>query len=260
MERSKKGKGAGARNKESDNNNGWFSGFGRCSCAGCGQHEARVRTTANGPPRKVIVGTVMQAFWGNIPGFKTVWTNWRVSWTRWPRRPERNTAAVSTSRCCRKRRSRVKRREMCWRRSVPFEGQVQDLFTREGREHGCYIVVPTYLLDSKEKKLCSNAALLVGRKGELVGTYRKIHLVVSLDRGNMEGGTTPGDALPVFDCDFGKLGIQICYDMEFDDGWTELARERRGIDRLAYPVPADLSARFPREGATLLHVSEHMAA
>ena len=38
-------------------------------------------------------------------------------------------------------------------------------------------------------------------------------------------GATPGDALPVFDCDFGKLGLQICYDMEFEDGWTELARK-----------------------------------
>ena len=39
-----------------------------------------------------------------------------------------------------------------------------------------------------------------------MGTYRKVHLVVALDRGTMEGGATPGDALPVFDCDFGKLG------------------------------------------------------
>lgn len=47
----------------------------------------------------------------------------------------------------------------------------------------------------------------------------------------MEGGATPGDARPVFNCDFGKLGIQICYDMEFDDGWAELAR--RGAELVA---------------------------
>jgi predicted amidohydrolase len=91
--------------------------------------------------------------------------------------------------------------------SVPFEGAVQETFSRKAREHGCYIVVPTYLLESKEKKLCSNAAILVGRKGEALGTYRKVHLVVSLDRGTTEGGATPGKTLPVFDCDFGKLGI-----------------------------------------------------
>jgi hypothetical protein len=50
----------------------------------------------------------------------------------------------------------------------------------------------------------------------------------------MEGGATPGDALPVFNCDFGKLGIQICYDMEFDDGWAELGR--RGAELIAWPT------------------------
>jgi apolipoprotein N-acyltransferase len=94
-------------------------------------------------------------------------------------------------------------------------------------------VVPTYLLDSPEKKLCSNAAILVGRKGEVVGIYRKVHLVVSLEHGTMEGGATPGDALPVFQCDFGKLGIQICYDMNFADGWAQLAR--RGAELIAWP-------------------------
>jgi predicted amidohydrolase len=89
-------------------------------------------------------------------------------------------------------------------------------------------------LDSKAKELCSNAALLVGRHGELLGTYRKIHLVVSLERRTLEGGATPGHSLPVFNCDFGKLGIQICYDMEFGDGWAELAR--RGAELIAWPT------------------------
>ena len=118
--------------------------------------------------------------------------------------------------------------------SVSFEGEVKDTFTRKAREHTCYIVVPTYLLDSKAKKRCSNAALLVGREGEVLGAYRKTHLVVSLERESMEGGATPGDALPVFDCDFGKLGIQICYDMEFGDGWAELARG--GAELIAWPT------------------------
>src|SRR5438309_8122488 len=54
--------------------------------------------------------------------------------------------------------------------SVPFHLQVQDVFTQRAREHHCYIVVPTYLLESKEKKGCSNAAILIGRKGEVAGT------------------------------------------------------------------------------------------
>ena len=43
-----------------------------------------------------------------------------------------------------------------------------------------------------------------------------------------------GQDVPVFDCDFGKLGIQICYDMEFDYGWNELAR--KGAELIAWPT------------------------
>ena len=194
----------------------------------------RTRSTSNGPPRKVIVGTVMQSFWGNYPGLQN----------------RLDQLAGIVDQMAAQARSKYGRgldlavlpetaitgeaEGDALARSVPFDGQVQEVFARKAREHGCYIVVPTYLLDSNEKKRCSNAAVLVGRKGEVMGTYRKVHLVVSLERGTMEGGSTPGDALPVFDCDFGKLGIQICYDMEFDDGWTELAR--KGVELIAWPT------------------------
>jgi len=182
----------------------------------------------------VIVGTVMQSFWGQYPGLDN--------------RLDQLTgivdqmAAQANQRYGRSLDLAVLPETAitgeaggdALARSVPFEGKVQEVFTRKAREHRCYVVVPTYLLDSKEKKLCSNAALLVGRKGEVVGTYRKIHLVVSLERGTMEGGATAVDTLPVFDCDFSKLGIQICYDMDFDDGWTELAR--KGAELIAWPT------------------------
>ena len=61
-----------------------------------------------------------------------------------------------------------------------------------------------------------------------------MHLVVFLDRGDAGKRHDAGRELPVFDCDFGKLGIQICYDMDFDDGWAELAR--RGAELIAWPT------------------------
>jgi hypothetical protein len=76
--------------------------------------------------------------------------------------------------------------------------------------------------------------VLVNRLGEIAGIYRKVHLVVSRDGKTMEGGSTPGKELPVFDCDFGRLGIQICYDMEFDRGWQELSRKRAEL--VAWPT------------------------
>jgi len=192
------------------------------------------KTTSNSPPRKVIVGAAMQSFWVQHPGLEKrlaqlaglVDEMAAHAKTKYARGldlailPEVAITGEATGDAL-----------AC---SVPLEGPVHDVFARKAREHACYILVPTYLLDSKEKKLCSNAAVLVGRKGEVVGTYRKVHLVVSFERETMEGGATPGHEFPVFNCDFGKLGIQICYDMEFDDGWAELAR--RGAELIAWPT------------------------
>ena len=202
--------------------------------------EVRVRSTSNGPPRKVIVGTVMQAFWGEYPGLQSRLEQLAGMVDQMAEQAGKKYGHGPDLAVLPETAITGEAGEDALARSVPFQGQVQDVFTRKAREHRCYIVVPTYLLESKEKKLTSNAAILIGRKGEVMGTYRKMHLVVSLDRGTMEGGSTPGDALPVFNCDFGKLGIQICYDMEFDHGWTELARQ--GAELIAWPTQSPQTA------------------
>ena len=96
-----------------------------------------------------------------------------------------------------------------------------------------------YLRDTLQAELelvevAGDAAVLVDRKGEVAGTYRKMHLVVGADGRTLEGGSTPGREAPVFECDFGRLGMQICYDMEFDRGWRELAA--KGAELIAWPT------------------------
>ena len=198
-------------------------------------------STADQPPRKVIVGTSMQAFWGEYPGLE--------------KRLEQLTRLIDQmAEESRKKYGRgldlAVLPEMAVTgeisgdivaHSFPFDGPVRDAFARKAREHHCYIVVPMYLLENKEKRLVSNAALLVGRKGELVGIYRKLHLAVATGSDSMEGGMTPGDEATVFQCDFGKLGIQICFDIEYDYGWTELAR--KGAEIVAWPTQSPQTAR-----------------
>ena len=196
--------------------------------------EERVRTTSNTLPRKVIVGTVMQSFWGQYPGLRARLDQLTGIVDQMAAQAQQAYGRGMDLAILPEVAITGEAGDDALAHSVAFEGEVKDVFTRKARERGCYIVVPAYLLDSKEKKSCSNAAILVGRKGEVVGTYRKVHLVVSLERGTMESGAAPGHALPVFDCDFGKLGIQICYDMDFAEGWTELAR--RGAELIAWPT------------------------
>jgi predicted amidohydrolase len=124
--------------------------------------------------------------------------------------------------------------------SVPLAGAVQEVFSKKARELSCYVIAPTYLLENREKKVCSNVAILFGRKGETVGIYRKVHLAVTTGSDSMEGGMTPGKEARVFDCDFGKLGIQICFDMEYDWGWDQLARQ--GAELVAWPTQSPQTA------------------
>lgn len=195
-----------------------------------------VKSTSDQPPRKVIVGTVMQPFWGKHPGLQKrldqltgiVDHMHAQSQEKYGRGLD---LAVLPEMALTGEGERVG--EVAdW--SFQLEGAVKETFAREARKCHCYIVVPTYLLEDRATKRCSNAAVLFDRTGEVAGIYRKVHLVVDTDSGLMEHGSTPGKEEPVFNCDFGKLGIQICYDMDFDYGWRELAR--KGAELVVWPT------------------------
>lgn len=200
---------------------------------------ASIPSCSASPPRKVIVGTAMKPFWGEHPGIE--------------KRLGELTALVDRMRA--ESISRYRRgidlavlsettvsgeagpdALSC---AVPLEGSFSNAFSAKAREFGCYIIAPTYLRESAA--VCSNAAVLFGRKGELAGIYRKVHLVVSPDGKRLEGGTTPGREFPVFNCDFGRLAIQICYDMEFDHGWQQLSG--KAVDLIAWPTQSPQTAR-----------------
>src|SRR5579863_20921 len=196
--------------------------------------ELSVRTTLDQPPRKVIVGTAMQAFWGKYPGLEkrleelTGLIDQMAAESQQKYGRSLDVAILPETAVTGETSNNV------MADAVPLAGPLRDTFAKKARQHHCYIVVPTYLLEDKEKKLCSNAAILIGRNGEVVGIYRKLHLAVHTGSDSLEGGTTPGKEAPVFNCDFGKLGIQICFDMEYDYGWQELAR--KGAELVAWPT------------------------
>ena len=62
-----------------------------------------------------------------------------------------------------------------------------------------------------------NAALLIGRNGKVVGKYHKTHLQ------NHDHRFARGTDLPVFDLDFGRVGMVICADRR----WPESIRTLR---------------------------------
>jgi predicted amidohydrolase len=201
-----------------------------CPLAGA---EASLKSTSGGPPRKVIVGTLVQSFFVPYPGTQKRLEELETFIDRMADQSKKTYArgldlvvlpevAVTGDRGGSKTAA------------LPFEGIVKDRFVRKAREHHCYIVVPMFLVEDEGTKRYFNVSILIGRNGEVMGTYRKLHLAVPTGSDSMEGGVTPGKDVPVFQTDFGKLGMQICFDMEFDYGWKELARQ--GAELVAWPT------------------------
>lgn len=109
----------------------------------------------------------------------------------------------------------------------PIPGPSTDYFGELARRHNLYIVAG---LLERDQHLVYNVAALIGPDGKLLGKYRK----VTLPRGEIEGGITPGTEYPVFETRFGKVGMMVCYDGFF----PEVAREltNNGAEVIAWPV------------------------
>ena len=120
-------------------------------------------------------------------------------------------------------------------RALPLKGRVRDTIGALARKHNSYILLPLDLRDEGPRgPIASNAAVLFDRRGEVAGIYRKLHPVALVGSDELERGITPGRQAPVFDCDFGKLGVQICWDIQFDDGWDALGQG--GAEIVAWPT------------------------
>lgn len=111
--------------------------------------------------------------------------------------------------------------------SEPIPGKTTEYLGNVAKQHNLYIVAGIL---EKEGDVVYNTAVLIDRKGNLAGKYRK----VSLPREEIDGGVTPGDATPVFDTDFGRIGIMICWDSTFPE--TARALAKQGAEVIFLPI------------------------
>lgn len=124
--------------------------------------------------------------------------------------------------------------------SEDVPGPVTTRIAEFAKKHNCYIVCPVYT--RKDGKFY-NSSLLIDRNGRIAGVYHKIHPVkdeiITGDAGKEEIGVIPG-ALdqPVIQTDFGKVGMQICYDANWADGWDNLKKKGAEIILYSSAMPA----------------------
>ena len=99
------------------------------------------------------------------------------------------------------------------------------------QKHHAYLVPWDYEL-GKDGKIY-NTSYVLDRNGQEIGRYRKCHLTY---REQLDGIGT-GTEFKVFDLDFGKVGIMICFDNYFPESARVLGL--LGAELVLYPLYGD---------------------
>ncbi len=109
----------------------------------------------------------------------------------------------------------------------PVPGPITDRMAAWARAHNCYVICPIH--ERHDGKIF-NTAVVIDRAGRIAGSYRKIHVVET----EMEAGASCGRSAPsAIQTDFGKIGVQICFDVNWPDGWGTL--KQAGAEIVFWP-------------------------
>jgi predicted amidohydrolase len=106
------------------------------------------------------------------------------------------------------------------------EGETYRFLANLARERKAYVIGGS--IPELEEGKIYNTSYIFDRGGKLIGRHRKIHLF-DID---VQGGQyfkesdvlSPGTQITVFDTEFGKMGVCICFDIRFPDLFIEMRK------------------------------------
>jgi beta-ureidopropionase len=101
------------------------------------------------------------------------------------------------------------------------DGPTTKLFCQIAKKHEMVIVLPIY--EEELTGVYYNTAAVIDADGTYLGKFRKMH-IPHCDPGFWEKFYfKPGNVgYPVFETRVGKVGVYICYDRHFPEGWRAL--------------------------------------
>ena len=102
----------------------------------------------------------------------------------------------------------------------PADGPIVQRFAALAAELSMVMVLPIY--EEEQPGVYYNTAVVVDADGTILGKYRKHH-IPNLDKFWEKFYFRPGNlGYPVFKTAVGPIGVYICYDRHFPEGWREL--------------------------------------
>jgi predicted amidohydrolase len=96
------------------------------------------------------------------------------------------------------------------------------------RKHHTYLICP---IDRTEGGRRLNTGVLLDRQGEIVCLYNKVYPYWS--EYDLNPPVSVGEEAPVYQADFGRVGMAICFDVNFPEVWKRLADQ--GAELVVWP-------------------------
>jgi len=118
--------------------------------------------------------------------------------------------------------------EMTSENAEPIPGPTFDLLADLARKGSMNIVAGHMVCEGDR---IFNKAIIINRKGALVGSYNKKYPVES----EILNCVYPGSSNPVFDLDFARIGVAVCFDINWPEIWRNFSE--KNID-LAFWISA----------------------
>ena len=109
-------------------------------------------------------------------------------------------------------------------RSVVFDETLKKTLGEMAKTHNTWLIVSGNIREQEDADVY-NVALLFDRTGTLSGIYRKVYTIADVDGKAVEGGKIPGTEFPVFETEFGKIAMLVCFDMGYDDLMEAYAKQ-----------------------------------
>ncbi len=103
------------------------------------------------------------------------------------------------------------------------KNQIFNFFASVAKTNKCYIAYGTVRDESEDIR--RNSCVLLDRNGNIAGIYDKNFPTIR----EMEKGIIAGKEAPVFQCDFGSVGMAICFDLNFDELRLQYAAKKPDI-------------------------------
>ena len=102
----------------------------------------------------------------------------------------------------------------------PLDGPTVTAMASLAKKHRTYIVCPIDRTDG-DRRL--NSSVLIDREGGVIGLYDKVYPYWS--EFDVQPPVQVGQDAPVFETDFGRLGLAICFDANFPEVWQRVGEQ-----------------------------------